>query len=300
MAVSRRIARPLLASVFVVGGIDALRNPDTKAERADAVVGPLSERLGTDPEVLVRANGAIQVGAGVLLATGKFRRVASLALIGSIIPTTLGGHRFWDETDPAARSQQKMQFFKNLGLLGGLILAAFDTEGEPSLGWRAKRRAHQLETAIALGRAASTSKVRRVARKSKAAGTHAANSYGSALNGRIDLDSLQNLAASGAAAAHLLPSSVPDSLTHLLPSSVPDSLKSAGAVARKLVQESSGSAAEVVHQAPGAVGAAVGHLGPLADSVTRAGIDTIGPYLSIAAEKAIDLSKRADRLAITK
>jgi hypothetical protein len=32
-----------------------------------------------------------------------------------------------------------MHFLKNLGLLGGLLLAAADTEGRPSIGWRAER-----------------------------------------------------------------------------------------------------------------------------------------------------------------
>ena len=156
MALSRRIARPLLASIFVVGGWDALVHPAGKAKKAEAVSEPLSESVGVDrvdAETLVRINGAVQVGAGVLLAVGKFRRLAALALIGSIIPTTYAGHRFWEESDPSTRAQQKVHFLKNLGLLGGLILAAFDTEGEPSLGWRAKRQAREIETAIGVGRA---------------------------------------------------------------------------------------------------------------------------------------------------
>jgi uncharacterized membrane protein YphA (DoxX/SURF4 family) len=46
-----------------------------------------------------------------------------MVLIGSLIPTTLAGHRFWQETDEARRSQQRIHFLKNVGLLGGLILA---------------------------------------------------------------------------------------------------------------------------------------------------------------------------------
>ena len=91
-----------------------------------------------DTETVVRVNGGVQIVAGVLLATGRFRRLACLFLMGSLIPTTYAGHRFWEETDETARSQQRMHFLKNLGLLGGLILAAVDTEGAPSLGWRAK------------------------------------------------------------------------------------------------------------------------------------------------------------------
>ncbi len=161
MPVSRRVARPLLAAIFIVGGFDAVRNPAGKAKKAEAVIAPLKEQLDIvpdDTEMLVRLNGAVQIAGGTLLAAGRFRRLASLVLIGSIIPTTYAGHRFWEEVDDTTRAQQKMHFLKNLGLLGGLILAALDTEGEPSLSWRAKRRARQLEVALALGRAASAPK----------------------------------------------------------------------------------------------------------------------------------------------
>ena len=145
MPLSRRIARPLLASNLVVGGFDAFRNPAGKADRARSVTEPMQEQLPAtatfDTETMVRVNGAVQVVAGVLLAVGKFRRLACLALIGSIVPTTYAGHRFWEESDDATRKQQMMHFFKNVGLLGGLIFrAAVDTEGAPSLSWHTKAR----------------------------------------------------------------------------------------------------------------------------------------------------------------
>ncbi len=96
--------------------------------------------LPQDAEKLVRINGVVMVGAGTLMALGKFRRLAALALIGSIIPTTYAGHRFWEAEDDATKAEQRAQFLKNLGLLGGLILEAFDTEGSPSLRWRATHR----------------------------------------------------------------------------------------------------------------------------------------------------------------
>jgi uncharacterized membrane protein YphA (DoxX/SURF4 family) len=109
-----------------------------------STVGPqLAEPLGLpdDPETLVKINGAVQVGAGVLLAMGRLPRVASLALAGSLVPTTLAGHRFWEETDERKRASQRIQFFKNAAMLGGLLLAAVDTEGRPSVSWRARRAA---------------------------------------------------------------------------------------------------------------------------------------------------------------
>jgi putative oxidoreductase len=154
MSLSRRAARPLLAAIFIAGGLDAMRNPDGKVKLAEVVTKPLAQRVPSMPQdtkTLVEINGAIQVGAGVLLAIGRFRRLAALALIGSIIPTTYAGHRFWEENDLATKAQQKVHFLKNMGLLGGLILAAVDTDGAPSLGWRAKRGVHRAGAAGAAG-----------------------------------------------------------------------------------------------------------------------------------------------------
>jgi uncharacterized membrane protein YphA (DoxX/SURF4 family) len=68
-----------------------------------------------------------------------FARPAALVLAGSLIPTTLAGHRFWDAPDPETRRQQTIQFLKNVAMFGGLLLAAADTGGRPSVPWRAKR-----------------------------------------------------------------------------------------------------------------------------------------------------------------
>jgi hypothetical protein len=53
-------------------------------------------------------------------------------LIGSIVPTTFAGHRFWQVQDPESRLQQRMQFMKNLGLLGGLLLDLFGPASLPA------------------------------------------------------------------------------------------------------------------------------------------------------------------------
>lgn len=140
MAISRRIARPMLASIFVVGGLDAFRDPASKAARAAAVTEPLRQSgfSNVDTETMVRVNGGVQFVAGTFLALGRCRRVACLLLLGSLLPTTYAGHRFWEETDRVARTQQLMNFLKNVGLMGGLIVTALDTEGQPSLGWRTR------------------------------------------------------------------------------------------------------------------------------------------------------------------
>lgn len=148
----RRLARPMLAAVFIYGGIGSLRDAPNHAKAAapllEKATGPikdsLPEQLPTDPETLVRIDGAVKIGAGALLALGKFPRLSALLLAGSIVPTTLAAHAFWEISDPQERANQQVHFLKNLGLLGGLLLTAVDTAGKPSVGYRAKRRAHKI------------------------------------------------------------------------------------------------------------------------------------------------------------
>lgn len=147
---ARRLARPMMAAVFISGAIDVLRHPRARAEMAEPVATKVAEPLPlpSDPEQLVKINAAVQLVAGVLLALGRFPRLAATALAASLVPTTLAGHRFWEHDDPAQRAQQKIHFMKNTGLLGGLIIAMLDTEGAPSLGWRAKRAAGRARTKV--------------------------------------------------------------------------------------------------------------------------------------------------------
>jgi putative oxidoreductase len=142
MDLVRMVARPMLGSMFVYGGLDSLRRPEPKTAKADTVVAPLENTLGDSLGVapptatLVRVNGAVQVVAGLALAAGKLPRISSLALAVTLVPTTLAGHRFWEESDPAARAGQTIHFLKNVSMLGGLLIAADDTGGRPSIPWR--------------------------------------------------------------------------------------------------------------------------------------------------------------------
>jgi putative oxidoreductase len=147
MTVVRRIARPLLAAMFIEGGIDQFRHPATKVDAARPVVAKVAEPLHipNDPELVVRANGAAMAVAGTLLALGKLPRLSSLVLAATIVPTTYAGHRFWEVKDPVQKRQQRVHFVKNLSLLGGVMLAAVDTEGRPGLAWRTRHAAKDVQ-----------------------------------------------------------------------------------------------------------------------------------------------------------
>lgn len=146
MSPVRLIARPLIAGTFFVGATNALKNSDKLAGAASRVtdrVVPLAQRAApgapvpSDPRTFVRINAGVQLAAATALALGRAPRLSATVLAGSLVPTTLAGHPFWEESDPAARNTQRLQFFKNGAVLGGLLLTAVDTEGRPGMAWRA-------------------------------------------------------------------------------------------------------------------------------------------------------------------
>ncbi|MGD1171358.1 DoxX family membrane protein [Mycobacterium seoulense] len=153
--VIRRIARPLLSVAFIGQGVNSLLNPKSAAAAAapavdglQALPNSVSGTIPSDPETFAQITAAVQIGGGLLLATGKLPRIASAALAVTVIPANLGAHSFWNESDPQAKAQKRQQFLTDLSLVGGLLIASADTAGKPSLGWRGRRAAERLSERV--------------------------------------------------------------------------------------------------------------------------------------------------------
>ena len=151
----RRIARPMLSAVFIGRGVDALRNPKPAAAAARPTLeglsklpDPVGPKVPFNAETVARINGAVQIGGGLLLATGRMPRLASATLALSVIPGSLGGHMFWNEADPHRKADERRAFLADVSLIGGLIIAAVDTEGKPSLGWRGRHAARNVSETV--------------------------------------------------------------------------------------------------------------------------------------------------------
>src|SRR5262245_62095284 len=140
MSLSSSVARPLLAGMFIYGGLDSVRHAEGKVPAANKVVAPIGDASGGRIRTvhLVQVNGAAQVLAGAALATGRFARPAALVLAASLVPTTLAGHRLWETETPADRHPQRIPVLQDMAMLGGLVLAAADPSGRA-----ARRRARE-------------------------------------------------------------------------------------------------------------------------------------------------------------
>ena len=126
----RPLARLMTGSVYLLLGLDAVRAPGGRVTMAGPTLAGIRRvvPLPEDDELLVRTNAAVQVGAGATFALGVLPRLSALALAASMVPTTVAGHAWWTVEDPAARTMQRVQFAKNVAMVGGLLLAVADRD----------------------------------------------------------------------------------------------------------------------------------------------------------------------------
>lgn len=149
----------MLASFFVVQGAKSALKPDEFVASAEPVAErlvPLAQRVAPasvsnyipdDTKKLVRYSGIAQVVGGLGLATGIGRRGSSALLSASMVPHVLASRAPKNAT-PEQKSTARALLLRNVALLGATLLAAQDTQGRPSLAYRASREQRKLSKAV--------------------------------------------------------------------------------------------------------------------------------------------------------
>lgn len=163
MSLLRFVARSLFASYFIAEGVKAVTRPAEiapDAERFTSAFSPLLQRVvpaevasyvPDRAETWVRISGAAQIAGGVMYATGIGRRLGAVLLAKASVLNLAIALPDKDAT-LVARDAARPEVLRNAALLGAAMLAAQDTEGKPSLSWRADHAAKITEKkAAALG-----------------------------------------------------------------------------------------------------------------------------------------------------
>ena len=116
------VGRALIALLFIPAGV-------SKIVRFDGTVGYIAAGGMPFPELAAVVAIAAELGLGLLLLLGWQARWAALGLALFVAVLTPVFHPFWSLPAAQAVIQQQV-FFKNLAVLGGLlVLAAFGPGG---------------------------------------------------------------------------------------------------------------------------------------------------------------------------
>lgn len=126
------VGRLLMGALFLPSGI-------RKAMTYSAFASQLGERGLPFPELWAIAAIVIEVVAPLALIIGVFPRATALALIAFVVMATATSHRFWEFAEPQRRFQE-ISFYKNVGILGGLLFYFAAGPGGLSLNREARER----------------------------------------------------------------------------------------------------------------------------------------------------------------
>jgi putative oxidoreductase len=106
----------LLGSIFVLSGFQKLMG-------FSGVAAGIAGKGLPMPELLAVLTVIIELGAGLLLVVGWKARWAAFLLFLFVIPVSLVYHNFWT-MEGAQAAVNKIQFMKNVSIMGGMLLAA--------------------------------------------------------------------------------------------------------------------------------------------------------------------------------
>jgi putative oxidoreductase len=122
------VGRLLLALLFIPAGI-------SKISGFEGTVGYIASVGLPLPTIAAVGTIALEIGAGLMLAVGWKTRWAALALAVFTLLATIIFHNFWAMPADKAFVQQLM-FFKNIAVVGGLLVVAAFGAGRLSLDAR--------------------------------------------------------------------------------------------------------------------------------------------------------------------
>jgi putative oxidoreductase len=123
------IGRILVSVIFLASGYGKIVGYDGTASYMASFGMPMVP-------LLLPATIVVELAGAAMVIAGFQARLGALALVGFTVVATLVFHRFWTLTGMDAYMQQ-IQFMKNLGLIGGLLLIVAFGPGRLSLDRRA-------------------------------------------------------------------------------------------------------------------------------------------------------------------
>lgn len=109
------IGKILFAALLVDSGINHFRHKDAN------VAYTRSKGIAL-PELAVVATGIILVLAPIFYLFGLFETASLIAIAVFLLTASVTMHRYWSINDHNVRGQERLSFFKNMSLLGLVLV----------------------------------------------------------------------------------------------------------------------------------------------------------------------------------
>lgn len=121
------LARILLMALFLFTGWQKLTNFSTTIQYMTSIAVPV-------PTIAAVIAIVMELLVGAALILGVFTRQLALIFMAFTLGTALFGHHYWTlKLDDASRQENKINFYKNMSIMGGLLLLAITGPGKFAL-----------------------------------------------------------------------------------------------------------------------------------------------------------------------
>jgi putative oxidoreductase len=125
------VARVMIGLIFVLSGWPKLLH-------YQATVSGLTQR--GIPEFLAYFGPPVEFFGGLALVVGLATPFAAVLIFVFTVIATATSHRFWEFTDPAQYRAQNTNFWKNVSMMGGMLLLSVTAGGQFSIDYLLVRR----------------------------------------------------------------------------------------------------------------------------------------------------------------
>lgn len=115
MALLFILGRVILGGYFIYNGFNHFKHVSN-------MTGYAAMKKVPAPKAAVIVGGAMMILGGLALILNMYPIIGMILIGLFLIPTTFMMHQFWKESDGMARMNERINFTKNLALIGALLL----------------------------------------------------------------------------------------------------------------------------------------------------------------------------------
>jgi putative oxidoreductase len=87
------------------------------------MVGYAASKGVPHPKVAIMGSGILVLVGGLSVLLGVHPHWGLLALLVFMLPVTFMMHNYWKETDPMMKMNQRIQFTKNMAIVGFILMS---------------------------------------------------------------------------------------------------------------------------------------------------------------------------------